>query len=91
MAREYDDGEDDRARDGAPPAPEIPSLASLRSPARRSALDLLVPERPAGPPARPARPAPRPPEYADLLLLGRVVVRSLAGLPGRCLRRLLTR
>jgi hypothetical protein len=33
--------------DGAPPAPAIPSFASLRDPRRRTAFDLLVPEAPA--------------------------------------------
>lgn len=73
-------GEDD-----APVAPPVPSFDTLRSPRRRSAIDLLVP--PAEPTAlvdpvapvdvggpvrstsRPAAAAPRPAEWSDLLRL----------------------
>jgi hypothetical protein len=68
----------------SPAAPAIPSFDSLRAPRRRSAVDLLVPERTSAPPAAPpvepppapARPAagPRPAEYADLLPLLRAAV-----------------
>ena len=47
--------------DGAPPAPAIPSFASLRDPRRRTAFDLLVPEAPADPePAADPVPDPDP-------------------------------
>ena len=85
-----------------PAAPEIPSFDSLRSPRRRTAVDLLVPEPPPVPSATAptSRGAPRPAEYADLLRLGVRVVRAVVGVPGRmvrwsvrepvrCLRRLL--
>jgi hypothetical protein len=80
----------------SPAAPPIPSFASLRAPRSRTAVDLLVPS----PAPRPApASAPRPPEYADLLLLGQRVLRAMASVPGRvalwsvrepvrCLRRL---
>jgi hypothetical protein len=71
-----------------PTAPRIPSFGSLRDPGR-SALDVLMP--PAHPAAGPGRvaavPAPRPPDYADLVNLGRHVVRALAAVPARMLRR----
>ena len=77
-------------------APTIPSFDSLRARRRRSPVDVLMPEtppapRPETPPAPHAtRPAPpRPPDYADLLRLGVHVVRTLAGVPMRCVRRLL--
>ena len=63
--------------------PTIPSLASLRDPRHRTAVDVLVPA-PADPP-RPA--ATRPPEWADMWLLGMHVVRTVGG----CLRRVLGR
>ena len=98
------------AEQESPAAPMIPSFASLRAPRRGSAVDLLMPEPPPEPstlepstpaPAAPAATrAPRPPEYADLLRLGVVVLRAVVGLSGRmavwsvrepvrCLRRLL--
>lgn len=95
---------DDQARaqrgsaDREPAAsPAIPSLASLRDPRRRTAVDLLMPPTAAGPtaaPSDPAGPAPgapapaaaaRPPEWSDLWLLGRHVARSLLGVPARAL------
>jgi hypothetical protein len=73
-------------------SPAIPSLASLRDPRRRTAVDLLVPPPPPPraapePPAEagPAPETPRPAEYADLLRLGVRVARALAGVPGRVL------
>jgi Bacterial RNA polymerase, alpha chain C terminal domain len=78
-------------------SPPIPSLASLRDPRRRTAVDLLVPPPPPPPPppphaapdppaeAGPAPEGPRPAEYADLLRLGVRVARALAGIPGRLL------
>jgi len=63
-----------------PASPQVPSFASLRSPRRRTAADLLVPTAP---------PPPRPPEWSDLWLLGRHVTRTLLGMPSRCLRRVL--
>jgi hypothetical protein len=83
-----------------PTAPRIPSFGSLRDPGR-TALDVLMPPartasgavrsapaQPAPAPARPtAVPARRPPDYADLVKLGRHVVTSLAALPARVLRR----
>lgn len=71
-----------------PPSPEVPSFASLRDPRRRKAVDLLVPTAPPEQ-ERPPAPAARPPEWSDLWLLGRHVTRTLRGLPGRCLRRVL--
>jgi hypothetical protein len=66
--------------------PTIPSLASLRDPRHRTAVDLLVPA--AAPPADPPRPtAARPPEWGDLWLLGLHVARTV----GSCLRRALGR
>lgn len=53
------DGPSADAEDESPAAPPIPSFASLRSPQRRSALDLLVP----GPP--PAEPAPEEPAAGE--------------------------
>jgi hypothetical protein len=83
-----------------PTAPRIPSFGSLRDPGR-TALDVLMPPaRPApgpAPAAAPAvaraaaAPAPRPPDYGDLLNLGRHVVRSVAALPARVLRRAVCR
>ena len=86
----------------SPAAPAIPSFASLRAPRRRTAVDLLVPGPAPAPSATRSAPAraPRPPEYADLLRLGVVVLRAVVGLSGRmavrsvrepvrCLRRLL--
>jgi hypothetical protein len=84
------------AEEESPAAPAIPSFASLRAPRARTAVDLLVPVA-----ARPApASAPRPPEYGDLLLLGKHMFRAMASVPGRvalwsvrepvrCLRRLL--
>jgi hypothetical protein len=64
--------------------PTIPSLASLRDPRHRTAVDLLVPAATA--PTNPPRTS-RPPEWGDLWLLGVHVARSLGG----CLRRVLGR
>jgi hypothetical protein len=81
--------------------PEIPSFASLRGPARRSPVDLLLPGEPlvvaspATPPVAPATApaapsaAPRPPEWADLLHLAVHVLRWSFGVPARQVRRLL--
>jgi len=83
-----------------PAAPVMPSFDSLRGPRRRSAVDLLLPEQPPeplaeplpeplpGPPvsARAAAAAPRPPEYADLLLLGLRGARAVADVPLRVTR-----
>jgi hypothetical protein len=85
------------AEEESPAAPAIPSFASLRAPRSRTAVDVLVP---APPPRSAAASAPRPPEYADLLLLGQRVFRAMASVPGRvalwsvrepvrCLRRVL--
>jgi hypothetical protein len=41
-------------------APAIPSFASLRDPRRRTAVDVLVPGRPAPAPAPASTPAPAP-------------------------------
>jgi hypothetical protein len=70
-------------------SPVMPSFASLRGPARRSPVDLLVPAEPpaASTPAAPA--APRPPEWSDLLHLAVHVTRWSLGVPLRGLRRLL--
>ncbi|GAA3168396.1 hypothetical protein GCM10010531_21550 [Blastococcus jejuensis] len=79
--------------------PVMPSFDSLRGGRRRTATDVLVPERPRPEQKAPA-PAPRPPEYADLLRLGVVVARAVAAAPlrvarwslrqpGNCARRLL--
>jgi hypothetical protein len=85
------------ADEESPAAPAIPSFASLRAPRSRTAVDVLVP---APPPRSAPASAPRPPEYADLLLLGQRVLRAMASVPGRvalwsvrepvrCLRRVL--
>ncbi|MGY1617263.1 hypothetical protein ACI797_11035 [Geodermatophilus sp. SYSU D00691] len=88
----------------APAAPPIPSFESLRAPRRRTtAMDVLAPARepaaapepvaapePASAPApSPAPPAPRPPEWGDLVHLGVRLLRWSAGMPVRCVRRLL--
>lgn len=66
--------------------PVMPSFASLRGP-RRTATDVLVPERPAArQEARQAPAAPRPAEYADLVRLGVVVARALVAAPLRVAR-----
>jgi len=65
----------------SPAAPAIPSFESLRSPRRRSTVDLIVPATP--PPADPTPAAPRPPEYADLWRLGVRVGSAIATLPVR--------
>ncbi|MGK5114747.1 MULTISPECIES: DNA-directed RNA polymerase subunit alpha C-terminal domain-containing protein [unclassified Geodermatophilus] len=75
----------------SPLAPPIPSFDSLRGPRRRTAVDLLVPDRrPPDPPPvsapRPAPAAPRPAEYADLLHLGARLARAAAGVPWRVAR-----
>jgi hypothetical protein len=78
-------------------APAIPSLASLRDPRRRTAVDVLVPAAPT--PAPPPRTtAPRPAEWADLWIFGASVARTVGSVPGRllawqtsCLRRVLGR
>jgi hypothetical protein len=83
---------------GADPAsPAIPSLASLRDPRRRTAVDLLVPA-PANPVPPPRATAPRPAEWADLWLFGAHLARAVGSMPGRllarrtsCLRRVLGR
>ncbi len=64
-----------------PAAPPIPSFESLRSPRRRTAVDLIVPATP--PPADPTPTAPRPPDYADLWRLGVRVGSAVATLPVR--------
>ncbi|MET0765910.1 MAG: DNA-directed RNA polymerase subunit alpha C-terminal domain-containing protein [Blastococcus sp.] len=87
--------------EGWPAAPAIPSFDSLRAPRRRTPVDVLMPSARTEPAdaSAPAR-GPRPPDYADLLRLGAVVVSAVAGLAGRvalwsvrepahCLRRLL--
>jgi hypothetical protein len=74
----------DPAEQESPAAPPIPSFASLRGARRRTAMDLLMPDPPAPAPVR--APAPRPPDYADLLLLGVHVARALAGMPWRVAR-----
>jgi hypothetical protein len=92
----------DPAEEKSPTAPTMPSFDSLRTPKRRSAVDLLVPEQLStpSPPADAPAVAPRPAEYADLLRLGLRIVRAAAGVPPRvarwaireqahCLRRLL--
>jgi len=80
----------------SPAAPAIPSFASLRSPRRRTAVDLIVPATPPPPhppsatprpeaprPQAPRPPAPRPPDYADLWRLGVRVGSAVATLPLR--------
>lgn len=85
------------AVDAEPATREIPSLASLRDPRRRTAVDLLVPAaaRPVYPPR--ATP-PRPAEWSDLWYLGLRLARIAVTVPGRllarqtgCLRRVLGR
>jgi hypothetical protein len=69
--------------------PVMPSFASLRGPARRSPVDVLLPGQP--PAARPA-PVPqpvRPPEWADMLHLAAHLVRWSLHLPVRGVRRLI--
>ena len=65
----------------SPAAPAIPSFESLRSPRRRTTVDLIAPATP--PPADPTPAAPRPPEYADLWRLGVRVGSAIATLPVR--------
>lgn len=67
--------------------PVMPSFDSLRG-RRRTATDVLVPERAAPRDEAAHRPvaAPRPAEYGDLLLLGLLVVRTLAAAPLRLAR-----
>jgi RNA polymerase alpha subunit len=65
----------------SPAAPAIPSFESLRSPRRRTTVDLIVPATP--PPADPTPAAPRPPDYADLWRLGVRVGSTVAALPVR--------
>ena len=65
----------------SPAAPAIPSFESLRSPRRRTTVDLIVPATP--PPADPTPTAPRPPDYADLWRLGVRVGSAVATLPVR--------
>jgi hypothetical protein len=65
----------------SPAAPAIPSFESLRSPRRRTTVDLIVPATP--PPADPTPAAPRPPDYADLWRLGVRVGSAVAALPVR--------
>ena len=100
--RTFPEVQPEPAEEESPAAPTMPSFDSLRSPRRRTAMDLLVPE-PAPAPAPTAeapKASPRPPEYGDLLRLGMRVIRVAAGVPGRmarwtvlesthCLRRLL--
>ena len=65
-----------RPPEDPPQSPVMPSFASLRDPRRHTAIDVLMtpePKRPAA--AAPAAAAPRPPEWSDLLLLGRHVAR----------------
>jgi len=82
-----------------PAAPVMPSFDSLRGPRRRSAVDLLLPQQPPEQPAEPlpeplpgppvsarAAAVPRPPEYADLLLLGLRGVRAVVDVPLRVTR-----
>ena len=61
-------------------APAIPSFDSLRGPRRRSPVDVLVRAD------RPAAAQPRPPEWPDLLLLGRHVAGVVVGAQARLLR-----
>ena len=63
-----------------PTAPAIPSFASLRGPRRLSPVDVLVPVE---------RAPQRPPEWADLWLLGGHVAAQVVALQIRLLRRLL--
>ena len=71
----------------APQAPAIPSFDSLRSPRRRTAIDLLVPQAPLQVPRPDAGSGPtRPPDYADLVRLGVRTARLVAGLPWRVAR-----
>lgn len=65
----------------SPAAPAIPSFESLRSPRRRTTVDLIAPATP--PPADPTPAAPRPPDYADLWRLGVQVGSAMAALPVR--------
>jgi hypothetical protein len=70
-------------------SPAMPSFASLRSPVRRSPVDLLLPTEPAvGEPAT-TPPPPRPPEWADLLHLALYLARWSLELPARGVRRVL--
>jgi hypothetical protein len=78
------DAEHPHLPEAEPASPTIPSLASLRDPRRRTAVDLLVPAAPRSADPSPRPDATRPPEWGDLLLLGvHVARRALA-----CLRRL---
>jgi hypothetical protein len=61
-------------------APAIPSFASLRGGARRSPADALL---------YPERASTRPPEWADLWLLGLRVARWCVHQPIRTVRRLI--
>jgi hypothetical protein len=100
------DPEPGPVRGEKPAAPVMPSFDSLRGTRRRSAVDLLLPgelpeqqpEPPAGEPADAG--VPRPPDYADLLLLGVRGARAVADVslrvtrwwlrdPVHCLMRLL--
>ncbi len=70
-----------RSPEDPPQSPVMPSFASLRDPRRHTAIDVLMtppPTRPAAPASdapAPAPTVPRPPEWSDLLLLGRHVAR----------------
>ncbi len=79
----------DPREERSPGSPVMPSFASLRGPASRSPVDLLVPaEPPAAPPQRTPEP-PRPPERADLLHLAAHLAGVVLAVPGRWARRLL--
>ncbi|SDD49670.1 RNA polymerase, alpha chain C terminal domain [Geodermatophilus telluris] len=86
--------------DEGPASPAIPSFDSLRSPQRRTAIDLLVPGTEGDPPppgdpeperSVPDAPpvAPRPAEWADLWRLGWRVTCWWVQQPVRTVRRLL--
>jgi hypothetical protein len=81
----------DPHQDGPARPPVMPSFASLRGPARRSPVDVLLPaEPPAASPAPVPRPA-RPPEWADLLHLAVHLAGAAATLPTRLVQRLFCR
>ena len=69
-------------------SPVMPSFASLRGPARRSPVDLLLPGEPPAAPAPEPRPT-RPPEWSDLLHLAAHLAGAAVALPTRWVRRLL--
>jgi hypothetical protein len=71
--------------------PVMPSFASLRGPARRSPVDVLLPAQPPAEPPAPAARPPRPPEWADLLHLAVHLAGAAATLPTRLVQRLFRR